>query len=100
MKILMVCLGNICRSPLAEGILRSKLEQKGLKHITVDSAGTYDYHIGENPDKRTITNAGSHGINISDLVGRQFTVEDFDKFDRIYVMDSSNLGNVIHLARN
>lgn len=96
----MVCLGNICRSPLAEGILRSKLEQKGLKHITVDSAGTSDYHIGENPDSRSVKNARSHGIDISALVCRQFTVVDFDRFDRIYVMDSSNYRNVVRLARN
>src|SRR5690242_5873245 len=100
MKILMVCLGNICRSPLAEGILRDKLERKGLKHVVVDSAGTSDYHVGDHPDKRSIQNAKSHGIDISALVGRQFTVKDFDIFDRIYVMDSSNYGNVTRLARN
>ena len=100
MKILMVCLGNICRSPLAEGILRDKLEKKGFIHIEVDSAGTSAYHIGEHPDKRSIRNAKSHGIDISKLRGRQFTASDFDEFDRIYVMDSSNFSNVIHLARN
>ena len=100
MKILMVCLGNICRSPLAEGILRHKLEQQGLKHITVDSAGTSNYHIGENPDKRSVKNALSHKIDISKLAGRQFTVKDFDKFDRIYAMDASNYQDIISLARN
>jgi protein-tyrosine phosphatase len=98
--ILMVCLGNICRSPLAEGILRHKLEEAGLKNIRVDSAGTSSYHIGEHPDKRSIQNAKSHGIDISKLCARQFTVDDFDKFDRIFVMDSSNYRNVISLARN
>ena len=99
MKILMVCLGNICRSPLAEGILRSKLEKNELHHIIVDSAGTSDYHIGEHPDIRTVKNAKLHGVDISKLIGRQFTVADFDAFDRIYAMDASNYNNVIQLAR-
>lgn len=99
-KIVMVCLGNICRSPLAEGILRHKLVQKGLSHITVDSAGTSNYHTGEHPDKRSAANAKSHGVDISRLKARQFTVKDFDTFDRIFVMDTSNYNDVIELARN
>ena len=96
----MVCLGNICRSPLAEGVLRHKLESKGLKHIRVDSAGTSDYHVGDPPDSRSAKNAKSHGIDISELRGRQFGLNDFDEFDFIYVMDSSNYQNVLRLARN
>ena len=98
-SILMVCLGNICRSPLAEGILRSKIEKLNLT-ITVDSAGTSNYHIGQPPDNRTIENAKKHGIDISKLKGRQFQVEDFDKFDIIFAMDASNYINIIDLARN
>ncbi|NJX14598.1 low molecular weight protein-tyrosine-phosphatase [Tamlana crocina] len=96
-KILMVCLGNICRSPLAEGILKSKLPSKGF---TVDSAGTAAYHIGSTPDQRSVAVARKHGLDISKLRGRQFEIEDFDRFDFIYVMDSSNFQNVIKLARN
>ncbi|MEJ2114253.1 MAG: low molecular weight phosphotyrosine protein phosphatase [Flavobacteriaceae bacterium] len=96
-KILMVCLGNICRSPLAEGILRSKLP-KDL--FIVDSAGTADYHIGNSPDKRSISVAKKYGIDISNLKGRQFMQSDFDDFDYIFVMDESNYQNVIKLARN
>ena len=99
MSYLMVCLGNICRSPLAEGILRNKLERLNLD-ITIDSAGTSNYHIGQHPDNRTILNAKQHGIDISKLKGRQFQVEDFDKFDTIFVMDSSNYSDVISLARD
>lgn len=98
-KILMVCLGNICRSPLAEGILRTKAEQLNLE-IEVDSAGTSNYHIGECPDIRTIRNARNHKIDLSKLKARQFTVKDFDSFDVIMVMDASNYSDVISLARN
>ena len=100
MKVLMVCLGNICRSPLAEGILRKKLEERNLTHITVDSAGTSNYHTGECPDTRSMRNARSHGVDISGLKARQFTVEDFDGFDLIYAMDAANHGNIMQLARN
>jgi len=99
MNYLMVCLGNICRSPLAEGILRDKAVKYNLD-IIVDSAGTSNYHIGQAPDSRTISNAKQHGINISNLKGRQFQISDFDKFDVIFVMDSSNYSNIIDLARN
>ncbi|WP_194768541.1 low molecular weight protein-tyrosine-phosphatase [Tamlana sp. I1] len=96
-KILMVCLGNICRSPLAEGILKSKLPAEDFQ---VDSAGTASYHIGSAPDKRSVAVAKKHGLNISNLKGRQFEVSDFDTFDIIYVMDESNYQNVLKLARN
>lgn len=93
-KILMVCLGNICRSPLAEGIMRSKLS----KDYTVDSAGTGAWHEGQLPDKRSITTAKKRGLDITNQRARQFKVSDFDAFDYIYVMDNSNYKNVIALA--
>lgn len=92
----MVCLGNICRSPLAEGILKSKL----TNNFTIDSAGTANYHVGSSPDNRSVAIARKHGLNISNLRGRQFNVSDFDTFDLIYVMDESNFKNVVKLARN
>ena len=95
-KILMVCLGNICRSPLAEGILKSKLSN----FFVVDSAGTANYHVGNSPDKRSIAVARKYGLDISNLKGRQFNISDFDTFDLIYVMDESNFKNVVKLARN
>lgn len=95
-KILMVCLGNICRSPLAEGILKSKLD---TTKFIVDSAGTANYHTGELPDKRSIHIAKLNDIDISNQRARQFTTFDFDNFDHIYVMDYSNYQNVIRLAR-
>jgi protein-tyrosine phosphatase len=96
-KILMVCLGNICRSPLAEGILASKLPKNKFK---VDSAGTGSWHIGRQPDERSIAIAKKNKIDISKQKGRQFTATDFDTFDYIYVMDSSNYQDVIRLAEN
>ncbi len=96
-KILMVCLGNICRSPLAEGILKSKLPND---NFIVDSAGTANYHINHPPDKRSIAVAKQYGLDISHLKGRQFSVSDFDAFDVIYVMDESNYDNVNALTRN
>jgi len=96
-RILMVCLGNICRSPLAEGILRSKVSED---KVTVDSAGTGSYHIGDPPDTRSISVAKKYNIDISNLRGRQFRASDFENFDLIYVMDESNYENVIRLARN
>lgn len=99
MKILVVCLGNICRSPLAEGILLHLVNKHQLA-ITIDSAGTSDYHIGEAPDARTVANAQKNKIDLTPLRARQFTVNDFDEFDKIYVMDKSNLRNVFDLARN
>ena len=91
----MVCLGNICRSPLAEGILRSKVDQS---NIFVDSAGTGGWHIGELPDTRSIEIAKQNQINISDQRCRKFKVNDFEVFDIIYVMDRSNLSDVLSLA--
>ena len=94
-KILMVCLGNICRSPLAEGILQSKLPAELFE---VDSAGTSMWHIGEAPDKRSVLIARSKGLDITHQRGRQINVSDFEIFDYIYVMDISNYKNVTALA--
>lgn len=93
----MVCLGNICRSPLAEGILREKVKDLDVE---TDSAGTSAYHLDEAPDSRAIQAGRKHGINISDLRGRQFSPEDFDHFDRIYAMDQSNFENILSQARS
>ena len=98
-KILIVCLGNICRSPLAEGILLHLVKEKNLPLI-IDSAGTSNYHIGEAPDARTVANAKKHKIDLLPLRARQFSESDFDAFDKIFVMDKSNLQNVLKLARN
>ena len=96
-KFLMVCLGNICRSPLAEGILQSKLPKKDY---IIDSAGTANYHIGAAPDKRSVLIAKKFGIDISQQKCRQITKSDFEYFDYIYVMDTSNYKNVIAIAPN
>lgn len=96
-RILMVCLGNICRSPLAEGILRSKLPQHSF---FIDSAGTGNYHVGSQPDLRSIAVAKKHGIDITAQRARQFSYLDFDAFDHIFVMDSSNFQDVVNLSSN
>ncbi len=95
-KILMVCLGNICRSPLAEGILRSKLNN----NFIVDSAGTGGWHAGEQPDKRSILTAKNRGIDITHQRARKFQKTDFENFDYIYVMDNQNYKDVSSLAEN
>jgi protein-tyrosine phosphatase len=97
MKILMVCLGNICRSPLAEALLRHTALSKGIK-LEVDSAGTASYHIGCAPDTRTIQNALLHNIDLRNLKARQFTKSDFENFDFIFTMDTSNYTNVLSLT--
>lgn len=99
MKILMVCLGNICRSPLAEGIMKEKVQEKGL-NWQVDSAGTGSWHIGKLPDSRSIDVARKHGIDITDQRARQFEAADLDKYDYIFAMDSSNYQNILKLATN
>jgi len=92
----MVCLGNICRSPLAEGILRSKLSN----NFIVDSAGTGGWHAGELPDKRSIEIAKKKGLDITNQRARKFTIKDFLEFDLIYAMDTSNLKDILQLAPN
>lgn len=96
MKILMVCLGNICRSPLAEGIMKSKLPE----NFTVESAGTGNWHVGKLPDERSISVARKYGLDITDQRARQFQVEDFDTYDLIFAMDESNYSDLIQLAPN
>ena len=95
-KVLMVCLGNICRSPLAHGILEHKVDPA---KVHVDSAGTGSWHVGDAPDKRSISIAKTNGLDITHQRGRQFVADDFDRFDRIYVMDMSNLNDVLKLAQ-
>jgi len=96
-RVLMVCLGNICRSPLAEGILKLKVDSQ--KYF-IDSAGTGSYHLGSPPDKRSIAVARKNNLDISYQRCRQFGVSDFDEFDIIYVMDNSNKRDVLALARD
>lgn len=95
--ILMVCLGNICRSPLAEGILQSKVDPE---KVFVDSAGTGGYHIGSKPDSRSIKVARNHGIDITHQRCRKFNLSDFRHFDIIYAMDKSNYAHIVALAEN
>lgn len=90
MKVLMVCLGNICRSPLAEGILKEKCKQNGL-NWEIDSAGTGRWHIGSQPDKRSVAVAKKYGIDITDQKARSVNSNDYEYFDIIYAMDTSNL---------
>lgn len=96
-RILMVCLGNICRSPLAEGLLASKLPKD---KFIVDSAGMGNWHVGKKPDSRSIATALKNNLDISNQQCRQFCIADFDAFDYIYVMDNSNYDDVIQLAKN
>ena len=98
MRVLMVCLGNICRSPLAEGILQEKSNANKLNWF-VDSAGTSGWHDGELPDSRSIEVARNNGIDISGQSSRKFTYPDFDSFDLILAMDSSNFTNISALAK-
>ncbi|MEP5939161.1 MAG: low molecular weight protein-tyrosine-phosphatase [Erythrobacter sp.] len=91
--MLFVCLGNICRSPLAEAAFRKAVEDSGLDAVA-DSAGTAAYHVGSAPDPRSIETAAANGIDISDLRGRQLTAEDFTRFTHIFAMDHQNLRNI------
>lgn len=95
----MVCLGNICRSPLAEGIMTSKAQENGL-NWEIDSAGTAAYHVGNLPDERSIEVAIKYGIDLSSQRARQFNVSDFREFDVIYAMDTENYNNILNLAKN
>jgi len=99
MKILIVCLGNICRSPLAEGILADKAKKSGL-NVEVDSCGFERFHRGDPADRRSVAIAGEHGIDLTRHIARMFTVHDFDHYDRIYVMDQANYNDVMGVARD
>ncbi len=99
MNILVVCLGNICRSPLAEGLIQREINQRGLDW-QVDSAGTSAWHSGEHPDSRSIEVANKHGVDISRQRARQIKQKDFSKFDLILTMDESNRQNVLSLAQS
>lgn len=96
-KILMVCMGNICRSPIAEAIMSSKLPKDSF---VVDSCGTGNWHIGQQPDSRSISVSKNYGLDISNQKCRQIEVADFDIFDYIYVMDEKNYSDVIALSKN
>ena len=97
MKILMVCLGNICRSPMAEGIMKSRAWQVGLDWV-VDSAGTESYHVGEPPHPFAVRTAARHGVDISGLRARKFIREDFRNFDKIYAMATDVYGEIRDIA--
>jgi len=93
LRVLMVCMGNICRSPIAEGVLRAKLQRAGLHaQVQVDSAGTHGYHSGEPPDPRAIDVAARHGIDLASLRARPVVPEDFARFHWLLAMDETNLG--------
>lgn len=99
-KVLMVCMGNICRSPMAEGMLRQAVLDAGLdRHVEVDSAGTHAYHIGSAPDPRAQQAIRQRGIDISQLRGRKVADEDFERFDYILVMDGDNYDKLISARR-
>jgi protein-tyrosine phosphatase len=100
-KILFVCMGNICRSPTAHGVFRHLVEQAGLTHaIEIDSAGTHAYHVGNPPDKRSMLTAKQRGIDMSDLRARKVDFADLIEFDYILVMDEENYANVAALANS
>ena len=95
----MVCLGNICRSPLAHGIMQHLAKEQGLDW-EIESAGTGNWHIGEGPDRRSTRTAREHGIDISGQICRLFRISDFDYYDHIFVMDKSNRADILAMARN
>jgi protein-tyrosine phosphatase len=98
-SVVFVCLGNICRSPLGEGIFRAKVAEAGLSHrFEIDSAGTSAYHVGEAPDPGSVRVARTHGIDISAQQSRQFIAEDLQNFDYVIAMDPSNYSNIQRLA--
>ena len=95
-RVLFVCMGNICRSPTAEAVFRHYVESAGLsEHILIDSAGTHDYHIGDPPDLRTQRAAKQRGYDLSGLRGRQVEEEDFRRFDYVLAMDRENYANLL-----
>lgn len=95
MRLLIVCLGNICRSPVAEGVLRARIETSSVAgRVELDSAGTGDWHVGEPPDRRSIANAAEHGVDISGLRARQLAASDYTDFDWLLCADRANLRDV------
>lgn len=95
----MVCMGNICRSPTAEGVFRRKLAEAGLANkVRLDSAGTHGYHVGEPPDGRAQEAARQRGYDLSDLRGRQVSVRDFEEFDYVLAMDRENLAGLLRIC--
>jgi protein-tyrosine phosphatase len=99
-RVLFVCLGNICRSPLAEAVFRQVVERAGVAdRFDIDSAGTSNYHIGESPDPRTVATAARRGVTI-EHAARQLGVQDLESFDYVIAMDASNLGRIQRLARS
>ncbi|WP_038035470.1 low molecular weight protein-tyrosine-phosphatase [Thermopetrobacter sp. TC1] len=99
MKILFVCLGNICRSPMAEGVFRAEIARRGLgERVEIDSAGTSDWHVGEPPDPRAVKAAGTRGYNIAHLRGRQVTRQDLAHYDLVLAMDRENLDHLLRMA--
>jgi protein-tyrosine phosphatase len=99
LRLLVVCLGNICRSPMAEGALRARLGEAGLEdNVAIDSAGTGDWHVGQPPDRRAIATARRHGVDISGLRARQLGRADFDDFDWLLCADHANLRDVRAMA--
>ncbi|MEW5769698.1 MAG: low molecular weight protein-tyrosine-phosphatase [Pseudomonadota bacterium] len=98
-SILLVCMGNICRSPTAEGVLRDKLEAEGLlERVRLDSAGTHDYHVGKAPDGRAQEAAGRRGYDLSALRARQVALRDFEEFDYILAMDQDNYQSLMRVC--
>ena len=98
-KVLFVCMGNICRSPTAHGVFRHLVEHNQLTdHIEIDSAGTHAYHVGNPPDSRSAATALERGIDLSDLRARQVTVDDFATYDYVIAMDRENHGNLMRLC--
>ena len=98
-RVLFVCMGNICRSPTAEGVFRRLVSAAGLDTvIATDSAGTHDYHIGEAPDPRTVAAAATRGVDLSWRRGRQVSAADFDRFDYVLAMDGDNFRHLAALA--
>ena len=98
-RVLFVCLGNICRSPTAEGVMLHLLKERGIISVVVDSAGTSAYHIGEGSDSRSQREANRRGVQLPSRA-RQFVVEDFERFDWIVAMDAENQQNIVSLARS
>ena len=97
-RVLFVCLGNICRSPLAEALFQQRVAEAGLEaHVEVDSAGTGGWHVGGPPDRRMTATAAAHGLDIAALRARQLERSDLDHFDHVFVMDRSNLHDTLFL---